>query len=87
MITPAQRLLLTTTERAAATVRVLEDLEMVRQMLAGVVAPVVTPLPLYVVVRGEQLLTVHATEVEAEQHAGPGAEIRAMTYRPGGGQP
>ncbi|MEV0027324.1 hypothetical protein AB0H45_35090 [Streptomyces atroolivaceus] len=86
MIAPAQRLLLTTAEQAAATVRALEDLERVEQMLAGVVAPVVAPLPLYVVVRGEQLLTVRATPGEAEQHAAPGTEIRPMTYRPGGGQ-
>lgn len=86
MIAPAQRLLLTTTERAAATVRVLEGLEAVRQMVAGVVAPVVASLPLYVVVEGEQLLSVHATPGEAEQHAGPGTVVRPMTYRPGGGR-
>lgn len=83
MIAPAQRLLLTTTERAAASVRVLEDLEAVRQMLAGVAAPVVTPIPLYVVLVDEQLHSVHATPGEAEQHAGPGMTVRPMTYRPG----
>jgi len=86
VIAPAQRLLLTTTEQAAATVRVLEDLDMVRQMLAGVVAPVVTPLPLYVVTAGGELLSVHATQGEAEQHAGPGATVRRMAQRPGGRQ-
>jgi hypothetical protein len=82
-MTPAQRLLLTTTEHAAATVRTLEDLEAVRQMLAGVAAPVVTPIPLYVVLVDEQLHSVHATPGEAEQHAGPGMTVRPMTYRPG----
>jgi hypothetical protein len=86
VIAPAQRLLLATTERAAATVRYLEDLEAVRQMKAGVACPVVAPLPLYVVARGEQLLSVHATPGEAEQHAGPGTTVHPMTYRPGGGQ-
>ncbi|KQX85346.1 MULTISPECIES: hypothetical protein [unclassified Streptomyces] len=86
MITPAQRLLHTTAERAAATVRLAEETALLRQMLAGVVAPVVAPLPLYVVIDGEQLHSVHATPGEAEQHAGPGMEIRPMTYRPGGGR-
>ncbi|MFI6125470.1 hypothetical protein ACIBCU_38175 [Streptomyces sp. NPDC051064] len=86
MIAPAQRLLLATAERAAATVRLLEDLELVEQMKAGVAAPVVAPLPLYVVVAGGELLSVHATPGEAEQYADPGTEIRPMTYRPGGGQ-
>jgi len=82
-MTPAQRLLLTTTERAAASVRTLEDLEAVRQMLAGVAAPVVAPLPLYVVVAGGELLGIYATPGEAEQHTGPGMTVRPMTYRPG----
>ena len=86
MIGAAQRLLLATTETAAATVRALEDLEAVRQMRAGVVAPIVAPLPLYVVVHGGELLSVHATQDEAKQHAGPDTEIRPMTQRPGGGQ-
>lgn len=86
MIGAAQRLLLATTETAAATVRALEDAEMVRQLLAGIDAPVVAPLPLYVAVHGGELLSVHATQDEAEQHAGPDTEIRPMTQRPGGGQ-
>ncbi|MER5556743.1 hypothetical protein ABT001_34715 [Streptomyces sp. NPDC002793] len=85
-MTPAQRLLLATTERAAATVRYLEDADAVRQMLAGVETPTVTPLPLYVVVSGGELLSVHATEDEAERYAGPGTTVRTMTQRPGGGQ-
>lgn len=79
-MTAAQRLLLSTTETATATVRAVEAAEMVRQLLAGVVAPVVTPLPYYVVIDGEQLHSVHATHDQAVQHAAPGMEIRPMVH-------
>lgn len=86
MISPAQRLLLATAESATATVHAAEAAEMVRQMLAGVETPVIPPHTYHVVIVDGELHSVHATPGEAEQHAAPGMEIRAMTHRPGGGQ-
>ncbi|MCX5166385.1 hypothetical protein OOK39_46070 [Streptomyces sp. NBC_00264] len=82
MITPAQRLLIATAERAAATVQVEQDAEYIRQMLAGVETPVIPDPTYYAVIESGELHSVHATPGEAEQYAAPGMEIRAMTHRP-----